>query len=165
MKQKFYFFSLFTIIILCITGCKKDNDYSIEGKWKLERVYIFPNEYLFWFTIECSENNIIYDFQKNNKLLVTSSIYGNLQTKEYSYKCEGRNVFCTSIDYDDIQLTIGKGIFYGSVSQKYERMSLFSESSESAISVKPKKLIDEIDVILIEQDSLFLWYKEFIHLK
>jgi len=169
MRKNILLIALSLIITTGLIGCKKDKyDYAIEGKWQFRSVYIFvggvsSDGYLQWHTIttDSLENDIIYDFQKNNKLLVTSSISGNLQTNEYSYECERRNSSHNVPNYDAIQLKIGKEIYYGSVSQKYGIMSL---SSESAKSIKPQKPIDEIDLVLIEQDSLSSWQKQFIKL-
>jgi hypothetical protein len=162
-KPIFLIISLFVLIIIGLTGCEKDKyDYTIKGKWKFQSALILMGDgkYLqgYTITIDSLKNDIIYEFQKNNILIVTSSISENLQTNAYFYKCKKRSVFCGSLDYDDIEIKIGKNIYYGSVSQKYERISLFS-------GVKPQKPIDEIDLILIEQDSLAFWQKEFIKLK
>jgi len=169
MKKIVFFIIASLLIAIGVIGCKKNKDYPLEGKWKLDHVYIFtgsPN-YLRWHTIfiDSLENSIIYDFRKKNKLIVTSSISGYPQTNEYSYKCVGRGVAHVVADYDDIQLKIDKNIYYGSVGQKDESMTLINGSSDPTKSVKPQKPIDEIDLILIEQDSLSFWQKEFIKLK
>ena len=167
MKQSSYFFISFIIITICFTGCKKDNlDCTLEGKWKLERVHMGISSFFPWhtITIDSLDYNIIYDFQKKNKLIVTSSISGNPQTNEYYYKCEKKHAFCASLDYDNIQFQIGKDKWDGSISQKYGIMSFSCGSTDSKTTAKPQQAIDIIDFILIEQDSLCFWQKSFIKL-
>jgi hypothetical protein len=66
---------------------------------------------------------------------------------------------------DNIQLKIGKEIYYGSVNQKYETMALFRESNDFTQSVNTQRPIDETDLMIIEQDSLRSWQKQFTKLK
>jgi hypothetical protein len=161
-KSPILFSFLFLLIIICLTGCQKDSyKESIIGKWKLDNVMIFENKdegYLNNIrTISYLENNIIYDFQNHNTLFVTSSVSGVPQTKKYTYKCERRpDAFCETMS-SQIQVKIGKEIFYGSVSRDYPGMVLLR-------GVNSKKIMDETDLMTLESDSLRVWQKNFIKL-
>ena len=165
-----YFIVLVLISAIGLTGCKKDKyKEDIIGKWKLESVIVSKSDlYLQLHTINYSENNIIYEFKKNNKLVVTSSISGNSQKKEYSYKCE-RNYdnFCTTYSVG-LLIKIDKETYSGSLVRKiYDDSSIsFDEYGGIALlnSSKPKKIMDEVDLMLI-QDSISFWQKNFIKLK
>ena len=159
------FITLILIISIGITGCEKNNDYSLEGKWKLSMATFSVGGYLYFLPIDSSNNNIIYEFQKNNKLLVTSSISGSSQIRKYSYKCKGRKTPSYTEGYHSIQVIIDKDICYGTIGHNRERLLLFRDSNVPKTSVKPQKPIDEIDLILMEQDSLSFWQKDFKKIK
>ena len=75
-------FSVFCLVIC--SSCNPENEYKnpnrddIIGKWKLVEVGVFRIYYQPYERqseiIDCSNDNIIYDFQANNKLVITSSI-------------------------------------------------------------------------------------------
>jgi hypothetical protein len=83
--------ALFLIVIVGFTSCGKDNDMLI-GKWKLMEV-IITTDYQEMDTIDYSSENIVYDFQKNNRLIITGNISDDLyvfkdfQAGKHSYKC------------------------------------------------------------------------------
>ena len=83
VMKKLYFFLL--AICLIGNGCDKNKSNHAEniiGKWKLIEVEIFriyyqPYEYQSEI-IDYSNDNIIFDFQENNKLVITGQIVDTL---------------------------------------------------------------------------------------
>jgi len=161
MKRLVLFPSIISIMIIAaLTGCEKE-PYSSEiiGEWKLvEVLYIdttvttdggYP-----WLKIDYSENNLIYDFRKNNRLVITSSTPGKLQESKCSYK------------YENIGPIIF-GLLEGSLRiRKTEYICRISIEEEMTIHGfdKSKKAIDEIDLKMMEQDNLMGWTKVFVKL-
>jgi hypothetical protein len=157
------------VLSILLFSCGK-NSYKdgIVGKWKLDKVtYSDLTEYVNFAELDdYSENNIIYEFRKNNKLVVTSSISGNTQTKEYSYRFEDRENFCATfgvnafvkIGKENYNVYLGRGISDGAISSGFETMSISGSS-------KPKNIIDESDTDIIAKENLPNWTKEFIKLQ
>jgi hypothetical protein len=82
MKQTIIFFtSLFSILIISLTGCEKATNDMIMGSWKLVMLVITP-DYQERDTIDYSNENIIYDFRKNGRLVIT----GNIPNDFYLFK-------------------------------------------------------------------------------
>jgi len=65
--------------------------YTLQGtKWKLIEVSI-PTDYQRFETFDCSERNVIYEFQENNKLVITGNvndlfIFHDFQEGEHFYE-------------------------------------------------------------------------------
>ncbi|MFD1631210.1 hypothetical protein [Pseudopedobacter beijingensis] len=82
-------FILPVLLLITLTGCKKDKTPGIVGKWKLEKVKLsyYPSDYDFPTEFNYSENNIIYQFRANGILKVTSDVmeYMGKKPGEYSY--------------------------------------------------------------------------------
>jgi hypothetical protein len=169
MKKQIIFWTLSIMAVFALVSCGKDSyKEGIIGKWKLEKVtYSDLTEYINFSEIDdYSANNIIYEFRKNNKLVVTSSISGNTQTKEYSYKFENGENFCATfgisafvkIGKENYKVYLGRGISDGTISSEFETMSIFGSS-------KPKNIIDESDTDIITKENLPNWTKGFIKLQ
>jgi len=166
MKQTVKYLIFFILIsITGLTGCVKDSckDYII-GTWKLDRITSYDSAgYLKFSILDYSENNIIYEFRKNKKLIVTSSISGNSQINQYSYKCECKENFYTTngtgvlvkIGKENYSTYLGRGI--SNDLTNFETMSLF-------VGTKPKKIMDESDIDIMEQGHQRNWRKEFLKL-
>jgi len=174
MKHLSYFFISFIIITLCFTGCKKDNwDYTLEGKWKVSDVYYMDRDVVLHGihkpNIDFTENlDIIYDFQKNNKLVITTTyITGEIKQSEYSYtyqqggyhpysnppvKYEG--CYYLQIDTNKFSCLVSPG------GGKSLEITGFSNCNGTVTGV-----IDEIDLEILKYDEITSWIKSFDKLK
>ena len=157
------------ILLLCLffTSCNKNDSskYYITGEWKLAKVIILDTTivdgHYQHFEVDYSENNIIYKFQKNNNLVVTSS---NSQKNRY-YKIEDTGSGC-STPYADLQIKIDEEYYLCRIPtmnigdyQKDETMLIIGKSTNL------KQIIDETDLVIMEQEPLSSWHKVFIKLK
>ena len=142
----------FGIFCLLFVGCNKDKK-DIVGEWKLSKVGIVDGYYQQSET-DYSGKNIVYEFQKNNKLVVTSSTLGKLQTKKYSYKYQKLNVCPTCIPAQNLQ--IDKIKYYCLIENGVMRISSF---------IKDENVVDEIDLEMSEKSNILSWGKNFIKLK
>ena len=160
MKQTVKYLIFFILIsITGLTGCVKN--YSKEriiGKWKLERVQCYATGGYLKFSepIDYSDKHIIYEFCKNNTLIVTSSISGNSQKKKYSYKCK-RDPHPGDPFWLNIIVEIDKETYNGYMSTDLERISFSG-------SIKTKQKIDDADLDIAEQEDFQSWTKHFIKL-
>ncbi|MDR2970957.1 MAG: hypothetical protein LBU83_03375 [Bacteroidales bacterium] len=160
-KPIFLIISLFALIIIGLTGCEKDfyKD-RIIGKWKLDKVIfcdttIIDGHYQ-QFEIDCLENSIIYEFKKNNKLIITNSILGNLQITKYSYKCDKIPGTWCYTEPVVLQITIDKETYY------------YTQYPEDQLSISGESInhiFDETDSVIIKQENLQIWRKKFTKLK
>ncbi|MDR0207147.1 MAG: hypothetical protein LBI45_07840 [Bacteroidales bacterium] len=160
------------IISTGFTGCKKDKcDYTFEGKWELGHVNYMDSAVVLhgdhskpW--IDFVKNiNITYDFQKNNKLVITSiSTSGELQQNEhtYTYIQEGSHPYSNppvkyegsyTLHIDTFKL---RGFVYSAGSRILEI---------SGFCAKNKVIIDEIDLDILKYDGFYYWQKRFYELK
>ena len=168
MKNIVVLFSVFFLFCLLFAGCEKHNDKKVVkeiiGTWKLSSVYyidsrIFSKE--FPLAIDYPKT-AIYDFQKNSKLIITYYISGKLQKSEHSYKYVRTN-HCPTCDYPDVDkngnnLQIDDESYLCDFSNRFEDMCIYGFA-------KNKKAIDDIDLIMIEQDGIYSWSKNFVKLK
>jgi len=150
----------FLLPCLFFTSCNK-NDKFFLGEWKMTKVIIIDTTivdgHYQQFEVDYSENNIIYTFQKNNKLIVTNS---NSQKNKYKYEVEQSDVTCHT-PYSDMQIKIDNGEYFHLQistmnSPEYEAMSI------SGRSANLKKTVDEADLMIIEQSPFCSWRKIFI---
>jgi len=158
-----FLITLVLIISIGVTGCKKDyyKDYII-GKWKLERVYSYDSAGYLNFSVlkDYSKDNIVYEFQKNNKLFVTSSISGISQTKKYSYKCEDRETFCGTFGVN-VLVKVGKETYYTYLGRDVNSF----EFETMSISSNFENVMFEVDRDISKQTDRRSWQKKFIKLK
>ena len=164
MRKRNVFLVFFLSCVLFISCEKSVKEKDIIGKWKLHGVefdkYLSGIYYEDEFDIE--NYNVIYDFQKNNKLVVTSTISGVLHKNEYSYKCEK---------------STSHPLAYGTDSKRSRSLNLYidgilccwciplEESMWMAGYInKMTKPIDEIDLLMAEA-GIFYLEKEFNKLK
>ena len=85
-------FSAFIALLLIagLTGCEKDNEF-LMGRWQLIEVIITTN-FQERDTIDYSNENIVYDFQKNSRLIITGNVpndfyvFKDFQAGKHSYK-------------------------------------------------------------------------------
>jgi len=120
---------------------------DILGKWKLESAsYMYsspPHDFY--------ENNVIYDFQKNNKLIITSFMSGRLQTIEHSYKYIKTDIRLTGwpapgdLPLNNNLLIDGTYYFLCSYTT-YSKMIISFPSDDT-------KVFDEVDLAIIEQQG------------
>jgi len=152
---------LIAILLPCLllTSCNKDNDDSndIIGEWKLNRVTYLDEAIIgsgswTWTEMDLPSNSIIYNFQKNNKLVITSFISGKLQKSKHSYKLSN----CPTCDPPYI-LQIDKKRYYFEISPENATMSIGCFCIPSGI--------DEADLAIIKQGNVAGWNKTFVKLK
>ena len=101
MKKYLFIVSIMFLISTCFfSACKEkeeepENPFreNIIGQWKLNQISIRKNQsQLDMILIDCSKENIIFDFQENNKLVIHGSIpndlglFDDLQEGGHSYK-------------------------------------------------------------------------------
>ena len=81
MKTRILIFTTIILILGCFSACKEEcknlNRDNIIGQWKLLEASVSVNHSQPDIT-DYSEENIIFDFQKNNKLVVTGNIVDSL---------------------------------------------------------------------------------------
>jgi hypothetical protein len=91
MKKIFPAFITLSIIIAALTGCEKTTNELLMGRWKLVEV-IITKDYQVMDTIDYSKDNIIYDFQKNNRLVISGNIpvnyyvFNDFQKGKHTYR-------------------------------------------------------------------------------
>lgn len=122
MKKNLFIVTAFLLILVVFfSACKKpekcENLYrdNIIGQWKLLEVIVNVNYSQLVDTTDYSTEDIIFDFQENNKLVVTGNIpdvlfvFDDFQEGEHFYKY---NVWdnCTPGDPPDFNLRIDTDI-------------------------------------------------------
>lgn len=119
-KQKLLLPLSICFIMLANVACSDDpaplQNNSLAGtKWKLVKI-IYPDPNLAIIdTVDLSENNIIYDFQTNDKLVITESIPGgiipwkDLQAGEYVYYSQKS---ADTVNSEDLYLKINDQGWY-----------------------------------------------------
>ena len=87
MRNRLMLFSVFCLVVCNSCKPKYENPYSddIVGKWKLVEIRINGN------IIDYSNDNIIYDFQANNKLVIIGladslQLFDDFKEGEHFYK-------------------------------------------------------------------------------
>ena len=172
MKKTAIILGLFSLLLVCLTGCEKDQYKEmvkeLVGKWKLSDVtymdtrVILDGEY--WHPDIEYPTNITYDFLENNKLVVTYFISGELQKEEYYYSCKKANYhpWAESKDACSVHLHIGNEVLLCVVNPKYKSV----EASLWIGQFNPTmKAIDEVDLVMMEYDFVSSWAKSFNKLK
>jgi len=159
----------FLLSCLFLTNCKKNNDDTgdIIGKWKLIEVSIYKNYQQYEIT-DYSKKNIVYDFQENNKLIVTGNIpnlfiFDDFQEGEHFYEYfipifHPNGLTGKNLTIDKPNLGDSKGHYYCSVSvnEKTIKMGIGSDKVIGGV-------IDETG--LITGGDFFKWDKTFVKLK
>ena len=102
------------------------------------------------FDVDYSENNLIYNFQKNKKLIITSSTPDKMQNKKYSYKYHGQND-CISCDSPP-NLFIDDSVYYCKIFTGNETMLTSSFA-------KTGQVLDEIDITMVDKDDI-IWHSK-----
>ncbi|MDR2125263.1 MAG: hypothetical protein LBP63_00345 [Prevotellaceae bacterium] len=107
-----------TAILLILAGviaCGKEEkigEHSIIGRWKLmEVVHISGNDYYVRDTIDYSNNNIIYDFHSDNKLIIQGYIENDLQQGEHIYNYTQLNVCPTCLPAPNLVIDNDSRVF------------------------------------------------------
>jgi len=156
--KKIKFILIFLLPCLLIVSCNKGvEEKDIIGKWKPCGVLGLYSD------LDVENNNVIYDFQKNNKLIVTTFISGELQKTEYSYKCVKSYYHPWADDFSgrykrksrSLELYLD-GVFYSwcDPTWYYDEMWI-------GYLDKGSKVIDETDLLVLEQNHPYDWYKYF----
>ena len=156
-----FFFAVFSVLLLGFTGCKKDpHDDNIIGKWKLVDISDgdkYPVMPMGPPEIKDSlKYNLIYDFQKNNKLIILNSVVGELHENKYSYKYHHAYPEYYGDPPRGNNLQIEKTKFSCVVFEKQEVMVLLCHT---------EKILDEYDEMMSMKDSVLYWRKTFVKLK
>ena len=158
-KKVLAFITLFLLITTGLTGCKKDpNNDNIIGKWKLVEVTYYDSSVTNEngnhpaLKIDCSKNNIIYNFQENKKLIISNSIIGKLHKNKHSYKYHSRSPEAHVLEGN---LQIEKTKFYCSV---------FETTGTMTLNGNKDKVLDEFDVMMLMKDNIYSWHKTFVKL-
>ena len=151
MKTKNVFL-VFLLSCQLFAGCNKNNDIEyIIGEWKLNSVTITDESYQ-PIEMDLSDYNIIYEFKKNNRLVITSFVSEKSAKSSYSYKGYAAtpevDTF-NNLQIDGIKLTCYVFRENGLI------ISGFSKMAEP---------IDDIDLAVIEKGGVY-WEKSFVKLK
>ena len=163
-KYHFLVFAIFMIsegFFSCSKeNCKKKFSDNIVGRWKLVSCtvnYIQPE------TFDYSKENIIFDFQENNKLVVTGPIpnvlalFDDFQEGEHFYIFSSLNVPCGSDPPGENLVIDNKDTgMYCSPSLDEETMRIVGHKVIGGV-------IDEDG--LITGDDTYGWEKKFIKVK
>jgi len=159
MKNKINFFVLLFFCLLFV-DCNKNNDIDyIIGEWKLNSVmYIDTTSMLdgyYRYEMDLSDNNVIYNFKKNNKLVITNFVSEKSSKSQHSYKYH--KIFdCPTCDpFANLQIDATK--YYCKIVIDSATMSISGFS-------KTEEPIDEIDLAVIEKGGAY-WEKSFVKLK
>jgi len=89
MKNAVSFLITFFLITIGSTGCHKGHrDDSILGTWKLVEIScsVGINANGYPELVDFGKYNLIFDFQKNNKLVISSSVSEESSIIKHSYK-------------------------------------------------------------------------------
>jgi len=167
-------------IVLLSASCDKHNDEKdFVGKWELTSVSYSDS------MRSCGQPHIdypktaVYDFQKNGKLVITYVISGELQQSEHSYKCVGTtphplvddfskkevkddpHTHLIQIDGQDYTCVISDDWVMGNTKYKKDgkRMWIFY------FRKKDNKTLDDADLVMMENDDVHYWDKDFVKLK
>jgi len=171
MRKNILLIALSLIITTGLIGCKKDKfDYTFEGKWELGYINYMDRDVVLHGIhkprINFIENiNIIYDFQKNNKLVITTTFAsGELKQSEhiYTYIQEGyhpwssppqeyQGSYTLQIDTNKFHCVVNPG--GGKI------MYLIGFCASNGV------IIDEIDLEILKYDKIYSWQKTFYELK
>jgi len=171
-KANVFILGLFSLIILCLTGCEKKDVYeymvrNLEGKWKLSTVSYMDTRVLHGesHTKIDYPKTAIYDFQKNNKLVVTYFLSGELYQSEHMYKCEKEN-------YNPLCNDMGSGTCSSIRLHIDESQFLCVAFPESMwiYGFTKDKVIDDVDLVMVEHDYVkdgYVkgWSKSFVKIK
>ena len=155
------------IIIAFVTSClfftscdKEHSKKDIIGEWKLTKISVVDTTildgYYQQFDVDYSDNNIVYNFQKNKKLIITSSTLGEMQNKKYSYKYHGQND-CILCDPPP-NLFIDESVYYCKIFIGNETMLLSGCLAAS-------QLLDEVDLAMMMKDDIIGYSKHFTKIK
>jgi len=143
-------------------NCKKIFSDNIVGRWKLNEVSWHVNNSKFDIT-DYSKENIIFDFQENNKLVVTGPIpnvlalFDDFQEGEHFYIFSSLNVPCGSDPPGENLVIDNKDTgMYCSPSLDEETMRIVGHKVIGGV-------IDEDG--LITGDDTYGWEKKFIKVK
>jgi disulfide oxidoreductase YuzD len=151
----------FWLSCLLFTSCHKETKKEIMGQWKLVEVSYYDDSHCMPVNtsvseIDYSENNLIYNFQKY-KLVVTGSQSWKLQKNKFPYKyvrifldCEG-----------DIPGYVNNLL----IDEEEYQCVVVNDTMWIHGVTKSKKIVDEIDLAITEENHIYKWIKIFVKSK
>jgi len=172
-------------VLICLgltfifSSCKKDEyDYTLEGKWKLSSVNYYHRDVVLHGIhvpfIDFTENiEMTYDFQKNNKLVITFSTPDGVQISEYSYTYSQAN-YHPFYDSFGKEKKRKKDTFNGSYILEIEgkkHSCVVSPGGGRSIWIDgfttcgDGVVIDEVDMEILKHDGIYVWWKTFYESK
>ena len=175
MKKLFFAFITIFAIISVFFGCKKDEyDYTLEGKWKLSSVNYYHRDVVLHGIhvpfIDFTENiEMTYDFQKNNKLVITFSTSDGVQISEYLYTYSQANYHPFYDSGHEKEKKIFKGSYileidgtkYSCVVSCGGGRSIWIDGFSTC---ENGKVIDGVDSEILKHDGIYAWWKTFYEL-
>ncbi|MDR0733436.1 MAG: hypothetical protein LBF08_05185 [Dysgonamonadaceae bacterium] len=136
----------------------EENPYReiVIGKWKLIQISTVHNsDTQNPEIIDCSSDNIIYDFLKNNQLKVSGYMQDDLADGEHFYQYQQPNVGLLALP--------GPNLTIGSDNQLF----CLALADEDTMTIKGEKItgqvVDETGLI-VKQGTVVSWIKTFIKL-
>jgi hypothetical protein len=111
---------------------------NITGTWKL--LYSITGE----DTLDCSGNHIIYDFQTESKLVVTSDMSGDLLEGEYAYEYKKINVCSTCPSVPNMRIDDENGLFCEACSED-KKMIISGKRAEDGTTLNRSKIFVLVD--------------------
>ena len=175
MKKIFFKISaIFLILAGCfscgqekIEECQKIFSDNIVGRWKLTVVSVAVSNSLIDVT-DYSKENIIFDFQENNKLVVTGPIpdvivvFDDFQAGEHFYTFQSYNHDCGSVcDKPGPNLFIDKPEFASEERQYFCTIELDDETMQ----ISKSQFCGAIVVDDGFEIKAYTWGKRFIRIK
>jgi hypothetical protein len=146
MKKTFTAFIALLLIITGFTGCNKFANDMLIGRWKLVQVEITTNSQE-WDSIDYSNENIIYDFQKNSRLVISGNIpddfyvFKDFQAGKHSFKW---------YTYDDCPSCTPPMFFQIDRNRSYNCCKWLDEENDDKIA------------ILYVEEGVFFWRQTFV---
>jgi hypothetical protein len=120
---------MLTLLLFLAGSCKKSENESIIGSWKLvelrdPRYTDYENQII----VNCVDSNIIFTFKENNTLLITGNMQGGyLPEGEYNYTY--RVIKGTLKSMPGPNLIINNERYFATVSEQATKLGIFNEWS------------------------------------
>jgi len=164
-------------LTLIFTSCKKDEyDYTLEGKWKLSSVNYYHRDVVLHGIhvpfIDFTENiEMTYDFQKNNKLVITFSTSEEVKISEHLYTYSQANYHPF---YNPGPDNKKKETFEGSYILEIDGtkhscvvspVGVRSIWIDGFTTCGDGVVIDEVDMEVLKHDGIYVWWKTFYESK
>jgi hypothetical protein len=111
---------------------------SITGAWKL--LFSIAGD----DSLDCSGNHVIYDFQTENKLVVTGHLPGDLEEGEYAYEYKKTNVCPTCPLVPNMRIGNENGLFCEAYSRN-DIMILSGKRMENGKALNRHKMFVKVD--------------------